>query len=281
MHRIDDGGCLVPAVHHALRALLVVPGAVGVPVRLLQQLLERFRVTLAEQIAGALPAEIVAGRIAPRRAAIGLIAGQEIEKKARLIERPALAVLPPENVAEQFLGAAAAEEMRLIGGTLIGVSRRDGDPVDAHLGHCIEEPRDPLRHGGVEQRRIDVDAKAPRLRKPDRLYCSVIDAILANRPVVVFLVTVKMNRPGKERVRLELVDLLLEQQRVRAQVDEFLASEDALNDLVDLAVQEWLAAGNDNDRCAAFVYCFEALGDAQALIEDRIGVVDLATSGTG
>src|SRR5438067_1558155 len=262
MHRIDDGGCLVAAVHHALSAFLVIAGAVGVPVSLLHQLLEGFRITFAEQIARALPAEIVAGRIAPRRATVGLITGQEIEKQARLIEGPALAVLPSENVAEQFLRTTAAEEMRLIGGTLIGISRRDGDPVDAHLGYRVEEARDPLRLGGVEQRHVNVDAKAACLRKPDCLYSSVIDAILANRAVMVFLIAVEMNRPREERVWGELIDLLLKQQRVRAKIDKFLAGEDALDDIVDLAVQERLAPSNDDHGGAALVDRFEALGDA-------------------
>jgi len=56
--------------------------------------------------------------------------------------------------------------------------------------------------------------------------------------VVILAVAVEMDRPGEERVGLELLDLLFEQERVRAQIDKFLAGEDALDDLVDLAVQQ-------------------------------------------
>src|SRR5437868_3151516 len=123
-----------------------------------------------------LPAEIVAPRGAPRRAVIGLIAGQEIEKQARLVERPPAAVLPLEDFAEALLRAAAAEEMRLIGSPLIGVTRRDGDAINPHLGHRVEEARDPLRLGGVEQGRVDVDAKPALFGEADRLDRTVVDA---------------------------------------------------------------------------------------------------------
>src|SRR6185437_6809725 len=139
VHRIDHGRRFIAAVHHALGAFLVIAGAVGIPVRFLHQLLEALRIALAEQVAGTLPAEIIARRIAPRRAAIALIAGEEIEEQARLIERPALAVLALEDFAEQLLRTAAAEEVGLIRRPLISVAWRDGDAIDSHLRHRVEE----------------------------------------------------------------------------------------------------------------------------------------------
>src|SRR4029077_20156574 len=74
LQRITDGvhyrGRLVAAVHHAVGALLVIPGAVGVTVSIFHEFLEGFRIALAEQIAGPLPAEIVPCRVAPGRAAV-------------------------------------------------------------------------------------------------------------------------------------------------------------------------------------------------------------------
>src|SRR5471030_1734209 len=97
---------------HAIGAFLVVAGAVGIPVGLVHQLLEGFGVALAEQIAGALPAEVVARRVAPRRAMVFLIARKEVEEERRLAERPFVALAAAEDVAEQLLGLAATEEMR-------------------------------------------------------------------------------------------------------------------------------------------------------------------------
>src|ERR1700739_2834888 len=74
LQRITNGvhyrGCLVTAVHHAVGALLVIPGAVSVPVGVFHPLLEGLRIAFAEQIAGPLPAEIVPCRIAPGRTVV-------------------------------------------------------------------------------------------------------------------------------------------------------------------------------------------------------------------
>ena len=80
-HRFG-GGRLVAAMRHAVRALFVAAGAVGIPVGGLHQLLEGLGVAFAEQIAGLLPAEDVARRHAPRRAVEFLIAGEEVEEHA-------------------------------------------------------------------------------------------------------------------------------------------------------------------------------------------------------
>ena len=50
---------------------------------------------------------------------------------------------------------------------------------------------------------------------------------------------------------------------------------------VDLVMQERLAAGNDDDRRAAFVDGLEAFLDAQPLVQDRVRIVDLAAPGAG
>ncbi len=141
-----------------------------------------------------------------------------------------------EDLAKQLLGPPAVEKMRLVGRALIGVARRHRDPVDAHLGHRVEEPRDPLGFGIVEQGRIDVDPKPARLDEPDRFDRAVVDAGLAHRAVVVFAVAIEVDGPGEEPVRREQVDLFLEQQRVGAQIDELLAGDDRADDLVDLVM---------------------------------------------
>src|SRR5712691_5868406 len=85
-------GRLVAAMRHAVRAFLVLAGAVGIPVRGLHQLAERLGVALAQEVARLLPAENVARRHAPGRAVIGLVAGKEIQEQAGMNEGPALAL---------------------------------------------------------------------------------------------------------------------------------------------------------------------------------------------
>src|SRR5437868_5850536 len=97
--------------------------------------------------------------------------------------------------------------------------------------------------------------------------------------IVLVLQAVEMDRERQVWAWRELIDLLLEEQRVGAQVDELLARDDALDDLDDLLVEQWLAAGDRDHRSAAFVDGFEALGRGQALVQDLIGVVDLAAAG--
>ena len=68
-----------------------------------------------------------------------------------------------------------------------------------------------------------------------------------------------MDRPDEIGVGLEATNLLLEQQRVGAEIDEFLALDDAFDDLLDLAMEEGFAAGDRDDGRAALIDRFEAL----------------------
>src|SRR5690349_21723522 len=98
-------GRLEPRMDHAVGALFVVADAIGIPVGGFHQLLEGLGVAFADQIAGLLPAEHGAGWIAPRRAVVGLVAGQEVEEQAGLAERPLLAAVAAlEDIAKQLLG---------------------------------------------------------------------------------------------------------------------------------------------------------------------------------
>src|SRR5712691_13015227 len=110
-------------MRHAVGALLVAAGAVRIPVGRVHQFLERARIALAEQVARLLPAEDVARRHAPRRAVIGLVAGEEVEEEAGMHELPALALPIREDLAEELLGLAAVEEVLLVGRALIRVAR--------------------------------------------------------------------------------------------------------------------------------------------------------------
>src|SRR5262252_197853 len=122
---------LVATVHHAVAALLVAAAlAVVLPARRLQQLLERRRVALLEQIAGPLPAEDVEGRVAPRRALELLLAHQELQEERRLVEPPA-AFRVREDLREEIVRALRAQEVLLVRRLRVAVARRDHHPFDA------------------------------------------------------------------------------------------------------------------------------------------------------
>ena len=60
-----------------------------------------------------------------------------------------------------------------------------------------------------------------------------------------------------------------------------VARDGAFDDLLDLAMQQWLATGDHHHRGAALVDRFHAFGDGQALVQNFRWIVDLAAAGTG
>src|SRR5512144_2855277 len=162
--RIVHGRRFVARMHHAVGAFLVIAGAVSVPIGPVHQLVKSLRVAFAQQIAGLLPAEDGARRITPRRAVVALVAGEKVEEQAGLAERPLSLARPAlEYAAEQLFGLAAIETVLLIGCTLIGVTRRYCNAIDAQLRDRVKECGDAVGLRGVKQSAIDVDAKAALL----------------------------------------------------------------------------------------------------------------------
>src|SRR5262249_8442536 len=153
-------------------------------------------VAFTQQIAGPLPPEDRARRVAPRRALVGLVAGQKIEEQLRLKQRPCAASWrTAEDLPKQLLRPRPIEKMLLVRGTLVGIPGRDRDTVHAQRLHVVEEPGNALRFGVGEERAVDIDAEALCLRARDRRNRLLVDALLANRPVVHLLVAVELNPP--------------------------------------------------------------------------------------
>ena len=74
------------------------------------------------------------------------------------------------------------------------------------------------------------------------------------------------------------MQLLLEQQRVGAEIDVALARDQRGDDLVDLLVHQRLSAGDRHHRCLAFLDRVDALLHRQTPLEDGILVLDLAAA---
>ena len=170
--------------------------------------------------------------------------------------------------------------MLLVGRALIGIARRHRD-ADTEFGREIEEFGDIFRRVTIEDRGVDIDREAARLRGLDRRDRAVEHALLRNRLVVVLLQTIQMHREEQVRRRLEQIELLLQQQRIGAQRDELLARHEAAHDLADLLVDQRLAARNRHHRRAALVGGVPAFLRRHAAIEDRVGIVDLAATDAG
>ncbi len=97
----------------------------------------------------------------------------------------------------------------------------------------------------VEDGRVDVDGEAlvPRAALIAGT-ARVEHTLLRHRLVVVVAQAVEMHREEQVRRRREQVQLLLQKQRAGAQGHEFLALDEARDDLADLLVKQGLAAGD-------------------------------------
>ncbi len=82
-------------------------------------------------------------------------------------------------------------------------------------------------------------------------------------------------------MRFVVVDLLGEQQGIRAEDHEFAPGEVAFDDLRHLSMQQRFAASNRDDWCAAFIDRRHAVVVRQTLIENLSRVIDLAATSTG
>src|SRR5271156_3218838 len=252
---IVHGRTLEPAMRHAVVATGILADTVPLPLRILdERLVSRGIALVGEQVAGPLPAEQVVCGIAPRRALIGLIAGEEIQEQAGMIEGPGLARRAPaalEDLAKELFARMPPQEYVLPRRMVIAVAGRDRDALDAEAHHGVEEIGHPIRVLAVEQRAIDGDAKALAARELDGGDGLVVNALLAHGLVVPLPIAVQVNRERQVWGRLVLIDVLREQNRVGAQIYEFLAGDDPFDDLRHLLVNERLAAGGGDHRRAA------------------------------
>ena len=90
-----------------------------------------------------------------------------------------------------------------------------------------------------------------------------------------------MNRPCEERTWLVAVHPLFHQQRVGAQVHEAPLLDQSLDDLIHLRMQQRLATRDGYHGSAAVPRGVQAFIDAQAAVQQRVGVIDLAAAGAG
>src|SRR5262249_32297527 len=114
----------------------------------------------------------------------------------------------------------------------------------------------PVEYGGVH-----VDGKAPRLGGSDRRHGAIKYALLRYRLVVVIFDPIEMHGEEQVRRRLELIELLLQQEGVGAQRDKFLTRHDPFDDGTDVLVDERLATWDCDHRGAAFIHRCQTLLD--------------------
>ena len=90
---------------------------------------------------------------------------------------------------------------------------------------------------------------------------------------------VHVDGEGQILAGLEQVNLLFQQQRIGAEINVFLARDQAFDNLADLRMQQRLAARDRHRRRAAFVHRAEAFLRRELRLQNMSGILDLAASG--
>ena len=124
-------------------------------------------------------------------------------------------------------------------------------------------------------------------RKPAALAALIAATALSKTPSRSTDASWRSRRPSmwiaqeKYGLGLKFSSLRLQQQRVRAQVDEPLAFDQLVRDHVDLGVDQRLAAGDRHHRRAALLDRADRLLDRHPPAQLVLGVLDLAAARAG
>jgi hypothetical protein len=266
---------------HAVLALGVVAlVAVVVPVGELEIFLEGLHVAVLEEVAGLLPAEDVVGGAAPGGALEVEVALEELEEEGREVELPGfLGVL--EDLLEELLAVVAVQEVVLVRRFFVDVAGGEHHAFDAEVHGGVEEVADV---GGVdagEEGGVGGDAEPALDGFLDGFHGDVVGAVAADGGVMLVLQAVEVDGEGEVFGGLEEIELALEEQGVGAEIDVLFAGHEAVDDFVDLGVDQRFAARDADHGGAAFLDGVEALLRGEALVEDVIRVLDLAAAGAG
>ena len=143
---------------------------------------------------------------------------------------------------------ARAEEVLLVGRLVVGIAGREHHAFDAQVHHFVEESAHAVGVGAIEERGVGGDAESALHGLANAFDRDVISAFAADRKIVVLALAIQMDGERQILAGLEQVKLFLQQQRVGAEVDVFLARDQAFHDLGDLRMHQRLAAGDGDHR---------------------------------
>src|SRR5437868_11136231 len=168
--------------------------------------------------------------------------------------------------------------MLLVWRFIIGVARREHHALHAEFHHFVKESAHAVRVGAIKQRRVRGYPETALNLFTDAFHPQVIPTVAADRKIVVFALAIHVDRKRQVLARLEEIELLFEQQRVRAQVYVLLPRHQPFHNLVDLRMHQRLAARYGHHWCPAFVDRLEALFRRQFLLQDVWRILDFAAT---
>ena len=252
-------------VHRAVLAERVLARLPVLPVGLVPELVPGLVVLLADQVAGALPAQRRAGDRRPRRAVVVALAGGELEEHRRRGDAVLLRDL--EHALELLVDVLARQEDVVLD-RLVLVARRDQHAVDRDLGELAAQLLHLVDVGFLEDRGVGGGVVAAALRLADHRQRLLVDPVLGADVVVGLLEAVEVDVDGQALVRRDDAEhLLVEQQRVGAEVDVAPALDDAGDQLGQLRVDGRLAAADRDRGRAALLHRLQARFDRHAVLE--------------
>src|SRR5687767_8136956 len=151
---LADDGRLEARVHEAVLAARVFALLPVVPVDVVPELFPRGVVLVADQVAGALPAERRARDVAPRRARVVALAGRELEKQRRVVHRVDLREL--EHALELLVDLLPEEEV-IPPELLVVITGGYEHALHAEVREELHHVLDLLDRGFLEDRRVRAD----------------------------------------------------------------------------------------------------------------------------
>ena len=96
---------------------------------------------------------------------------------------------------------------------------------------------------------------------------------------MLFFEPIHVNAEGQVFGRRVLIQLALQQNGVRAQIDIFFPVDQSLHDRGHFGMDQRFPAGNTDDRRAAFFSCLPTLLGGQAPVEHMIRVLNFSATG--
>src|SRR5579872_407336 len=244
---------LIPAVYHAIRASriprlrpVIRPGGS------LHQLRKSLRVPILQKITRLLPPKNVVSRHAPRSARISPLSHQKLKKKRRQIKPPTLLAIRQDR-AKHPPRPRPPQKMLLIRSLVVRVPRRKHHALKPKLHHLVEKPPHRFRIRPVKQSGIRGNPEAAPQRLFNRIQRNVVPTLAANRKVVFLALSIKVNAEGQIFAGPEKMNFLLQQQRIRAQINVFPPRHQPLNNLRNLRMHQRFAARNRNHGRAALL----------------------------
>src|ERR1700761_7534522 len=134
--------------------------------------------------------------------------------------------------------------MILVWRLVIGIARRNHHALHTCRHHLVEVSTNRVWISSIKERRVGSNSETGRYRRTHSLHGDIVTALTAHGKIMVFTLTIDVYRERKIFARFEQVQLLFQQQSIRAHVNILLPSNQAGNDLRHLRMKKWFASRN-------------------------------------